>query len=1284
MALTSPQSSPVRDEPANIASTLLDDAPPIPYLPTSAPDPPESRLVKSIEVGPQAEDDGEDEESDKFHLSPDKKQPPSASATDGPFLHPSAISRRPSGASDDNDAATESQAPTRYVRRDSKGKLRCFNEQGEEITPLNAATKKHARMDVEHTQKSTMSLTQENSESAYEHLDIQKCVPFPPSSPTSQREHTGERHTQDGHTQSLLWRQHNSARTDSTAHTYKENDTGHITLTYDPEADIADDEPESQDASYAIPPRLESFPFPEGQIHPYEPETPAPPKNPFTQKGSVLKGFEMFGATQPSVGRTAPTPTSARPSPDIYNDFTSPRNRMLSSPLARRKDVEDKDEEEAEERTPLQSSIRQLLDQSKSVETAKGFVPRMSGVRSFDTRPLQRTNSLPGPRKYSSMKESQERRRREEAALQSQSSGSDSDIDHDPKRKRVHRERVIKTQLAAVRMPSSRPRSSSGKLESDVPPAAMSERRRSIQDDYLAQTYGTDSRDTQHTQQTTQPDEIVADSQGAPHRVTGRIEPASSPPLTSHAGKDIEASYNTGPNATPSGTAKMNSLENTQHDSERIPATETEAADQDLIDSIESSKDEPEPSLPLQELDSNRRSLQTPVVNKNQVFSDEADDAVPETSPSEDRLRPMGEIGLSFAEDGDEEDILRNLRGLTQDLEFMNATKQPKLPLPRFQEATSNASVSSKSERSISTPQSRSEPKTHGSDHITPKELEGIIANSVHKETKAHDQQVRALDEVSNEPHEEADPELSSLENSRKNITEPLNSEQSDAPKPNTDVRTQPEEGASDVPSRGTRATAPDSTATATEKSSETPKRELRTKTELKGPSRALRRSTGSTPAPRSVTPRQSSRASRSNSTAKPTISEPLAKPASPPMAAKSVTEASLTASTAAEAATLRSTPHPPDLGSGVAAPATRSSQRQAANKKTAQDVRSPLRTYSKRTSKRKSGAISLQNDEQVVPSRSSKRQSTARTTRESSEDPLALASVPAFGANGTSAVQGLFTGMAFAVSYVKHEEEKNAVMKTITDMGGKILPDGFDCLFESIASSNIKTEATHLSLTPEAKSTGFTALIADEHSRKTKYMQALALGLPCISGRWISACVSRGSIVDWAPYLLCAGQSTFLGNAHLSRALEPYPAVQANLDSTFAARGKILEGKSVLMVSGKGRADSKRKAFMFLTRAMGPERVGQVADYSEARKKLVEAEHEGQDWDLLFVDASGKAVESAVFGPNPPSSGSSRKRKRGPTATEDTPSPAPKKIRLITDEVVVQSLIFGQLIEGQ
>jgi hypothetical protein len=1300
MALTSQQSSPVRDEPA---STLLDDAPPVSCLPTSAPIPPESRLIKSIEVEPQEEED-EDDESAKFKLGPDKKQPQPASATDSQFVHPSAISRRPSEASDHKDAAPKSQPKGKYIRRDSQGKLRYTDDKGEDLVPVNEALKLLAKMD-EHTQKSTMSLTQENSESAYEHLDIQRCVPLPPSSPISQRQSTGERHTQDKHTQSSLRRQHNSARTDSTAHTYKENDTGHITLTYDPEADVPDDEPESQDASYATAPRIESFPH--GHLHPYEPETPAPPKNPFSHKGSVLKGHEMFGATQPSVGRTAASPTSSRPSPDVYNDFTSPRNRMLSSPLIRRRDVEDVEEEEevdVRERTPLQSSIRQLLDksksvvtpgsplqssirqlldQSKSVETAKGFVPRMSGVQSFDTRPFQRTNSLPEPRKYNSMKESQERRMREEDALQAESSGSDSDIEADPRSKRAHRERAIKTQLAAVRMPSSRPSSSSGKLESDVPAAAGSGRRHSIQDDYLAQTYGTDARDTQQTQETTEQDEFVADSQGAPRGVTGRAEPASSPPIKSNVVKDMEVLRNSCPNATPSGSAKINSLENTQHDSERIPATETEPADQDLIDTIEPSKDEPEPSLPLQELDSNRRSLQTPVANKNQVFSDGADDAVPETSPSEDRVRPMGEIGLSFGEDGDDEDILQNPPGFTQDLDFLSATKQLTLPLPRFQKSKSNASASSRLEGSTSTGENQAELKTHGSDHITPKELEGILADFVHERAEAHDRLSEAMDEqISNAPATEPNQGPSGQINGPGEISEPPNGAAPDTPKSHEEVQKQPEEDMVDVSSKKTHEAAPEIAAAGDEKKAQMlPKRELRTKTELKGPSRDLRRSTGST-APAGIVTRQSSKASRSDSTAKPPTSEPLAKSTSKPSTSKTIIDIPSTTNNTAEAATPRSTPQPPDSGSPGLAPATRSSQRQATMKKAAKEIRSPLKTYSKRTSKRKSGAISLEHEEQVAPSRSSKRQSIARTTRESSEDPLALASVGTFVANGNRAAQGLFSGMAFAVSYVNHEEEKNGVMKTITDMGGEILEDGFECLFEIGAGSNTKNEATNLSLTPAAKSTGFTALIADEHSRKTKYMQALALGLPCISGRWISACVSKGSIVDWAPYLLCAGQSKFLGNAHLSRALEAYPAAEATLDSTFASRSKMLEGKSVLLVSGKSRADTKRKAFIFLTRAMGPDRVGQVADYSEARKKLVEGEREGRDWDLLFVDASGKAVESTLFGANPPSSAGSRKRKRGPTTTEDTPSPAPKKIRLITDEDVVQSLIFGQLIE--
>jgi len=198
----------------------------------------------------------------------------------------------------------------------------------------------------------------------------------------------------------------------------------------------------------------------------------------------------------------------------------------------------------------------------------------------------------------------------------------------------------------------------------------------------------------------------------------------------------------------------------------------------------------------------------------------------------------------------------------------------------------------------------------------------------------------------------------------------------------------------------------------------------------------------------------------------------------------------------------------------------------------------------------------------------------------------------------------------------------------------------------------------------------------ADEHPRKAKYMQALALGFPCISGHWITACVIKNAVVDWSPYLLCAGQSSILGNAHKSRVLAPYSAQEAKLEDTFASRGKLLEGKSVLLVTGKGKGSEKRKAYTFLAHALGPARVSQVVDYQDARKKL----HQDEDWDLLYVDTHEKAAEEAVFGTPTVSSSASRKRKRGPTAVDD--SPAPKKIKIISDETMIQSLILGQLLD--
>jgi hypothetical protein len=65
-----------------------------------------------------------------------------------------------------------------------------------------------------------------------------------------------------------------------------------------------------------------------------------------------------------------------------------------------------------------------------------------------------------------------------------------------------------------------------------------------------------------------------------------------------------------------------------------------------------------------------------------------------------------------------------------------------------------------------------------------------------------------------------------------------------------------------------------------------------------------------------------------------------------------------------------------------------------------------------------------------------------------------------------------------------------------------------------------------------------------------------------------------------------------------------------------------------------------------------------------------------------LYVEGNIHNAEAVVFGSATTSSGSSKKRKRGPAAAEEDPSPVPKKIRMINDETMIQSLIVGHLLE--
>ncbi|PPJ54925.1 hypothetical protein CBER1_06090 [Cercospora berteroae] len=321
-----------------------------------------------------------------------------------------------------------------------------------------------------------------------------------------------------------------------------------------------------------------------------------------------------------------------------------------------------------------------------------------------------------------------------------------------------------------------------------------------------------------------------------------------------------------------------------------------------------------------------------------------------------------------------------------------------------------------------------------------------------------------------------------------------------------------------------------------------------------------------------------------------------------------------------------------------------------------------------------------------------------AKSARPSNLRETSLAS-----SSATSSTSAIFDGMAFAISYVSPDEEKKQVTDLIQQHGGIVLEEGFEELFD-LPDINGKIMATPskksprrkdhagtdpgLQLKSKYKDLKFAALIADRHSRRAKYMQALALGLPTISGRWIlhslegtkNPAGDQNGPLPWDRYILPAGESTYL-NAVRSRSLTPYDATTAVLSDLVENRLRLLRNESLILVAPKtGSANmEKRKTFAFLTLACGAGRVKRVHDIAEAKKLTLD---DPDTWKWVYVDSSVAEAEKVLFGR---AAATGKKKKRGSEANNVAPakmSATDGVVKLVNDEFVIQSLILEALVE--
>ncbi|MCJ1446633.1 MAG: hypothetical protein MMC23_007139 [Stictis urceolatum] len=314
----------------------------------------------------------------------------------------------------------------------------------------------------------------------------------------------------------------------------------------------------------------------------------------------------------------------------------------------------------------------------------------------------------------------------------------------------------------------------------------------------------------------------------------------------------------------------------------------------------------------------------------------------------------------------------------------------------------------------------------------------------------------------------------------------------------------------------------------------------------------------------------------------------------------------------------------------------------------------------------------------------------------------------------------GLFDKFIFAITSIEDRAMREETENSIKTNGGRVLATGFEELFSfaptmssrattpstrssrtSTPSSSRQTETSHqtndepLSFRFHTDAKSPTLLLADHSSRINKYLQALALGVPCLHPRYVRDCLAQQKLLDWRCYLLPSGESEFFHKnkdkkVTISRWLphitEPSDPDQWTLQKITNNRNKWLDGKHVLIV---GAGSDKMEAYAFIALAMGAEEVSVAKGKQEARRIL----HKADDEDDMDTDGANQChwdwvcVEKEDDGKPPTkkrkssSSSSGSKLDRG-FMTDAEMIEGLEGVKVVGTECVVQSLILGRLLD--
>ncbi|PSN75364.1 hypothetical protein BS50DRAFT_568040 [Corynespora cassiicola Philippines] len=327
----------------------------------------------------------------------------------------------------------------------------------------------------------------------------------------------------------------------------------------------------------------------------------------------------------------------------------------------------------------------------------------------------------------------------------------------------------------------------------------------------------------------------------------------------------------------------------------------------------------------------------------------------------------------------------------------------------------------------------------------------------------------------------------------------------------------------------------------------------------------------------------------------------------------------------------------------------------------------------------------------------------TPATSRRGLAPPSFLKSTTTRAGSVASSVRsgaGIFSNMAFAVTLTTSDDAgRQAYKKLIKSNGGQVLENGFHELFDydsSVttsfrSSSQVPTDMDDLILKDEFKDLGFVAVISDAHCRTGKFIQALALNIPCLHTRWIQDSLASSCALSFAKYVLPAGLSTYLSPTGVlrSRILDVYdPDEEVTFAQMIKGRELLLQDQAILMFKGKTKKEQADRHFWtFIAHALGPATVERCVGLAEAKNMLKDGA-----WDYVYVDGAVEEAAHVLLGHAKPTAGRGPKkpgRKKkviegedGGTGLVRSGKIGGKNVRVVGDEFIIQSLILGALAE--